>query len=193
MPGLLNAPGDATLFSPTVVYTASQLNKQLGRKSAKDSYWIALEELANDSHTSIIVWERDVPKRSVRYSSVSAIKIHESKPSASIFSLIAQCSPGNKQTFLKELHSFCDKTNEMFVYIMLLRHIRSLLMLIHDPASVKLPPWQLSTLKHDAARWKGHNIETFYEKLIGIEFGLKTGTNAYTIKQSIDILACYYL
>lgn len=170
-----------------------QLNKQLGRKSAKDTYWVALDQLANDPAIQMVIWERDLPKRSVRYTSVTAIKTKESKPDSSIFSLVALCSPSKKTAFLTELNRFCDKTNEMFVYIMLVRHIRNLVLMNTQPELIKLPPWQLNQIKADARAWKDHNILGFYDKLIAIETSLKTGKNAYTIKQSLDILACYYL
>lgn len=193
LPHIVDNPPDTSLFSTGVIYTIEQLNKQLGRKSAKDTYWVALDQIANNPDLQVAIWERDLPKRSVRYSSVSAIKVKESKPDASIFSLVALCSPSKKTAFLNELNRFCDKTNEMFVYIMLVRHIRNLVVMSTQPELVKLPPWQLNQIKADARAWKDHNLLGFYDKLIAIETSLKTGKNAYTIKQSLDILACYYL
>lgn len=193
LPTVVANPPDASLFSTTVIYTIEQLNKQLGRKSAKDTYWTALDHLANDQNVQLVVWERDLPKRSVRYTSITAIKTKESKPDSSIFSLVALCLPSKKAAFLTELNRFCDKTNEMFVYIMLVRHIRNLVLMSTQPELVKLPPWQLSQIKADAKAWNDHNLLGFYDKLIAIETSLKTGKNAYTIKQSLDILACYYL
>lgn len=193
LPALLTNDTETGLFANQIIYTLEHLNKQLGRKSAKDTYWMALDKLAQDPAIHIVVWEKDLPKRQLRYATTAKLQVKESKPDASIFALIELCTPTQKVEFLSGLDRFCTKTNEMFVYIMLLRHIRSLVALSVDPTSVKLPPWQVGKLKAMAHAWPTPNLIAFYDKLMAIEMSLKTGRNAYSIKQSIDILSCYYL
>lgn len=193
LPNLLMQDGETGLFADQTVYTLEHLNKQLGRKSAKDTYWQALETLSHDKSLTILIWEKDLPKRQLRYATTPGLLVKESKPDASIFALIEMCTPAQKTAFLSGLDQFCTKTNEMFVYVMLLRHIRSLVMLSVDPASIKLPPWQVGKLKSLASAWPPAKLLAYYDKLMAIEMSLKTGRNAYSIKQSIDILSCYYL
>ena len=57
----------------------------------------------------------------------------------------------------------------------------------------KIQKWQLWKLESQAKLWKKKNLEEFYHGLHKIDIALKTSKNPYSVKKSLDILACYFL
>jgi hypothetical protein len=67
-----------------------------------------------------------------------------------------------------------------------------MLLALGDPPA-SLPPWQRGKLAAQSKHWNRNAVTDFYDKLLGIEVSLKTGKSIYSLKESIEIVACYYL
>ena len=120
-------------------------------------------------------------------------KVYESKPTVSIFSLLESCYPGNKLGFIESLRTVYSSQDEMFILVMLFRHIRQLVLTANEVVSAKLPPWQKFKVIGQAKKWDKQKLTDFYSGLIKIEISSKTSTNPYGIAKSLEILACHYL
>jgi hypothetical protein len=53
--------------------------------------------------------------------------------------------------------------------------------------------WQIGKLANQAKYWKEENLINFYQGLHRIDINSKTGGTPFTVKKSLEILACYYL
>lgn len=179
------------LFGNASVYVIENLNKALGRKSAKDTLWNALEAINKNPHVVLLDWEKETASRDLRIGKMGAVK--EFKPDANVFTFVEACYPGNLKRFLTLLGKVATPQNDMLVYVLLVRHVRNLvLMAIGDPAA-SLQPWQRGKLAAQSKLWSKNTLLDFYDKLLAIEISLKTGKSIYSLKESIEIVACYYL
>lgn len=192
LPRLSRAEAQSTdLFGNASVYVIENLNKALGRKSAKDTLWNALAEIEKNPNVILVDWEREVSLRDLRIGKMGAVK--EFKPEASVFAFVEACYPGNLNGFLRLMNKVAIPQNEMLIYILLVRHVRNLtLFALGDPPSA-IQPWQRGKLAAQAKQWDAKTLTDFYDKLLAIEVSLKTGKSVYTLKESIEVVSCYYL
>lgn len=179
------------LFGNESVYIIENLNKILGRKSAKDTWWNALDEIQKNPKIMLLDWEKDAATRDLRIGKMGVVK--EFRPGANVFMTVEACAPGQLKQFLKLLNEVATPQNEMLIYILLTRHIRNLLSIALGDPPASLQPWQRGKLASHAKQWDVAILTDFYDKLLAIEVALKSGKGVYSLKESIEIVACYYL
>ncbi len=183
-----------SLFSTQTVFCVENLEKFGFKKSTKaktDVVYEAIASLAQNKNVILLDFEEGKQERQLKLKDLATV--HESKPSTSIFKLVEDCVPGNKNIFIQSLRLVCSTQEEQFVFIMLYRHIRQLVLSLTDELSVKIPPWQKYKIIGQAKKWKRQLLIDFYSGLIKIEIGSKTSSNPYGIRKSLEILACHYL
>lgn len=179
----------SSLFGERLIFFAENINKLLSRKKG-DKLTETLKTIADSKNAELFIWE-EAGGREIKLKGIGQIK--EFKPNQTIFKLLDTCIPSNKVPFLKALETLRQSTDEYFIFVMLHRHIRNVMItkLGHPPVS--LQPWQQHKLTGIANLWQMETLLTFYEGLIRIDISTKTGTNPHGIKKSIEILACYFL
>ena len=177
-----------TLFFQKKVFFSENLNKKI--KKDNKSMLAELQMVNQMSNADLIDWE-GVSVRELKFSKLGKIK--EFKPDQSIFKLLDELFPGNRSDFIKLLGRLTQDLDENFVFIMLTRYVRNLILVKEGVNPAKLQSWQVYKLKSQTKQWKIENLVNFYEALFRIEVGLKTSTNPFSIKKSLDILACHFL
>lgn len=183
-----------SLFSSQKVFCVENLEKYSFKKSTKakkDAVYEAIVSLSTDKSVQLLDFEEGKQGRQLKLKDLA--KVYESKPSTSIFKLLDDCFPGNKQTFIKSLRTVCESQEEMFIFVMLFRHVRQLVLALTTEAVAKLPPWQKYKILGQAKKWNKEDLINFYSGLIKIEISSKTSSNPYGIVKSLEILACHYL
>jgi hypothetical protein len=182
------------LFATQTIYTVTNLEKTTFRKSTKnkkDSLYEALVTVSGNKQIELIDWEEDKPARLLKLKDLATV--HEAKPDTSVFKLLDLCIPGSKQTFIDLLRSLCKTQEEMFLFVMLSRHVRLLVLAAENVLPANTPPWQKYKIIAQAKKWDAQKLLDFYQGIIKIEIGTKTSSNPYGIGKSLEILACYYL
>lgn len=174
----------------TPVYLLENASKKIVRKGSGDLYK-SLLKIAKSSEITLFIWEANVGKREIKTADLGVVK--EFKLSSSIFTLLDKCYPSNLSPFLAEFTTLVTPTTELFMQIMLTRHIRSLLAIRLGEVPARMQSWQVGKLKAQAFRWETNNLLDFYEKLLSIEVRLKTGRSVYSVGDSLTLLSCYYL
>lgn len=183
-----------SLFSTQKIFCVENLEKYSFKKSTKakkDSVYEAIVALSSDKSVVLLDFEDGKQARQLKLKDLA--KVYESKPATSIFKLLDECFPGNKLTFIKSLRTVCESQEEMFVFVMLFRHVRQLVLALHEGLSTKIPPWQKYKVLSQAKKWDKQALLNFYSGLIKIEISSKTSSNPYGIAKSLEILACHYL
>ena len=181
--------GDSlTLFSQKKVFFTEFLNKKIKRDSKKILTELTIISKLKD--VELVDWE-DVGSRQLKLSKIAKVK--EFKPAKTIFKLLDCISPGNKNTFLNSLEQLSSSLDESFIFIMMARHVRNLILASQDILPPRMQSWQFGKLKYQARFWSSEKLVKFYEGLMRIDIASKTGKSPYSIKESIDILACYFL
>lgn len=183
-----------SLFSSQKVFCIENLEKYSFKKSTKatkNEVYEALVSIAADKSIILLDFEDEKQARELKLKELATV--YESKPATSIFKLMDECIPLNKEQFIKSLRVVCETQDEMFVFIMFTRHVRQLILAAHDELSAKLPPWQKGKILAQAKKWDKNVLTHFYSGLIKIEINAKTSADPYGIRKSLEILACHYL
>jgi len=183
--------GESTsLFSETQVFFTQNLNKKLSKKSTPKQIKI-IEEIIKSKTIDLVDWEEEVPSRFLKFG--AGAKIKEFKLSESIFKLQDTLVPGSFKNFANMLNILKEGTEETFIFIMLQRHLRNLLLVKMGLNPGKLATWQIGKLKNQTASWKLENLMSFYDSFHKIDVSSKTGSNPFSLSNSLDLLASYYL
>lgn len=199
IPDILKWRGDnLNLFSSKFIFITEHLEaliiRKRGKKSTKKATVKTLEdmvlEIANRKDIELIDWEEKAG-REVKLKDFAKVK--EFKPSKSIFKLLEACVPGNLAVFVQTLSIIAKSQDEIFIFIMLYRHIRTLLLAYEGVFANTIQSWQRHNLTSQAKHWTQNNLSDFYEGLYRIETTTKSGTNPFGVKKSLEILACFYL
>lgn len=179
----------ASLFTQKRVYFTNSLNKKVLKKlNVKTEKKI--KDIIVSKEIQLFDWEEETSARDLK--SIKGIVIKELKPNQTIFKLLDSCYPSNLKTFINSLNILSESTEDIFIFIMLARHMRNVLITKLGERLPKLQSWQIAKLSHQAKYWKLENLINFYQGLHRIDVNLKT-SSPYSTKKSLDILACYYL
>lgn len=177
-----------SLFSEKRVFFSEHLVKFLKRSKSKEV--LAQIQTIMKSDIEWIDWEQYSARE---ISNPKGATIKELKPSSSIFKLLDECYPGNLKQFMNDMNAVLESQEDGFIYAMLCKHIRSLVLAKADGLSTATSPWQKSKLSSQARLWTDDKLIAFYEGLARIDISVKTSSSPYGIKKSLDILACYLL
>jgi len=180
----------ASLFTQKRVYFTNSLNKKVFKKLS-DKTEKKIKEIIASKKIQVFDWEEETTSRDLK--SIKGILIKEFKLSQSIFKLLDSCYPGNLKNFVNSLGVLSETTADIFIFIMLARHMRNILIVKMGEKIPKLMSWQIAKLSNQAKYWKVDNLINFYEGLHRVDVNSKTNGTPFTIKKSLDILACYYL
>lgn len=179
----------ASLFTQKRVYFTSFLNKKVLKKLNVRTEK-KIKDIITSSKIQLFDWEEETSSRDLK--SIKGIVIKELKPSQTIFKLLDSCYPGNLKQFISGLKTISESTEDIFIFIMLARHMRNILITKLGERLPKLQSWQIAKLSNQAKYWKLENLVNFYQGLHRIDVNSKT-RSPYSVKKSLDILACYYL
>lgn len=191
--------GEATtLFASRQVFFVERLEsiiqRRRGRKSSKPADANSLEtivaRLAADREIEIIDWE-EKGGRELKLKDAATVK--EFKPDKNIFKLLDAFAPGNRLEFIRQLRELTDDQDVTFIFIMLYRHVRSLLLASCGSFAKTVQPWQRGKLQSAASSFPEGRLVNIYQALYRLELGSKTGTNPQGLRKGLEILACYYL
>lgn len=178
------------LFLKKKVFFTQNISKKLSRKlNLKINKTV--EQLIKDKNIELFSWEEEISSRFLKFP--NGIVIKEFKPNQTIFKLQDALFPGNIKTFTSLFNELVQSVDENFIFIMLARHLKNLLLIKTDSVVNKLQKWQVYKLKNLASKWEQDKLINFYDAFHKIDLSQKTSTNPYSIKKSLDIIACYYL
>jgi DNA polymerase III delta subunit len=180
----------SSLFDQKRIYFTSGLNKKVLKKLNQKTEKI-FKKIVASKVIQLFNWEEDTTSRELK--SIKGVIIKEFKPNQTIFKLLDSCYPGNLKNFMSSLKILSESTEDIFIFIMLARHIRNILITKLGERLPKLMSWQIYKLSNQAKFWQLENLINFYQGLHRIDVNAKTGGTPYSVKESLEILACFYL
>lgn len=182
-PELETALASSSLFFREALIIEGLLSRL--RSKVKDSLLKLLAGYQGDK--DIFLWEsREVTKGSLTpFGGVAKIKLF--KTPAVIFQFLESLKPGNYQTARKLLVT-CGSTLESgFIFIMIARHVSSLLIAKSGDAS-KLIPFTRGRLLSQASLWDESKLLAFHSQLLALDRSVKTGTSKLDYLSQLDLL-----
>ena len=188
----LDETGDSesSLFASKRAYFTQSLNKKIFKKMSERKEK-KIKAIISSKEIQVIDWEEETSSRDLK--SIKGIVVKEFKPDKNIFKLLDSCYPGNLKVFIETLNTLSESTEDIFIFIMLARHMRNILITKMGEKIPKLMSWQVSKLSNQAKYWKLENLINFYQGLHRIDVNSKTNGTPFSVKKSLNILACYYL
>ncbi len=179
-----------SLFSQKKVFFTQNVNKKLSRKLNLKINKI-VENLIKDKSVEVVTWEEEISARFLKFPKGPTVK--EFKPSETIFKLQDSLYPGNLKVFVSMLNLLTESVDENFIFIMLARHLRNLILVKSGEIGGRLQSWQVYKLKNQAAKWDQEKLINFYDSLHRLDVNQKTSSTPYNLSESLDILASYFL
>lgn len=187
-----NTEGVISLFGQPKAYIVQNLSTKYSKRSSPALAKI-IEELATNKEIVIIDWEEEKSAYLLTTLKKIATEFKEFKPQKTIFQLLDACYPNNRKDFLKSLQVVNQTQEPTFIFAMLCKHIRNLILAKENVLDSKISPWQKTNLSKQAQLWNVDKLISFYEGLARIDISIKTSATPFDLKESLDILACYYL
>ena len=178
-----------TLFGSTTIYISENTHKSYARN--KKALNTLLNTLSKNKDLVILIWEDSISKRDLGIT--ADVRFKEFRPDKNIFKLIESCYPTNLKSFIYTLNEIRTKTNDFFVFIMLSRHIKKLILYQHGIMPPNLQTWQKIKLEYQQKYWKQELILDFYDKLITLDSLIKTGKTPFKVFDYLETLSVYYL
>ncbi len=177
-----------SLFGHRQFYATQGLNKQVGR-GAKDALLAHLRKIADAPDVDLVTFEDGVGGYELKLRTIGVVK--EFKPSGTIFKLLDQLYPKNLSVFCLMLEALTAP--EIFILVMVQRHVRKLLLISSGGVLKGVPAWQAANLRSQAQRWEAGNLASFYDALLRLELAAKSGRSVLGPKKSIEVAAAYFL
>lgn len=121
------------------------------------------------------------------------LKLNESKIPISIFKFLDLIYPDNLNDVLNIHNQISQNIDSYFIYYMVSKHIKELLLTDSDSFKKTVPSWKYYKLINQSKLFKNDTLKKFYFSLCKLEQQIKSGSIYYNQKQALDILFCYYL
>ena len=191
---LFDAP---SLFANKPVFFIDGLLSYLKKYNPKSTIE-QIMKIIQVSNNEIFTWESklnsyDLKSKAGLKELIKLAKIKEFKPSENIFKLLDSFFPTNKSAFIRNLGAVSANIDENFIFIMLVRLVRNLILAKEQIIPSVMQKWQFVKIRSQAGFWQKEKLISLYEALLRIETRSKTNKSAFSITHSLDILACYYL
>lgn len=187
-----NSQGVVDLFGRESIFVTNNLSAQYKGRTKTEMKDI-IQKISSDTKFHILDWEGG--KSAYDLTTIKKITsgFYEFKLSKSIFELLDATYPGNLKSFLRTLETISASQDIIFIYTLLWRHVRKLILAQKNIFDNKTQPWQRGRIQAQSNNWKENALLNFYNGLIRIDHGMKTGSSTFDVKESIEILGCYYL
>lgn len=149
----------------------------------------AIEYLLSETKIlpELVIWESKELRSPTLRKLPSTWKVELFKTPRLVFKFLDSLRAFNKKqslTLLKE----CLKTEEPeFIFYMLVRQIR-LLILSQEDLLEKMAPWQIGKLKKQARNFTLKELLRLHKKLLRIDTKIKTGKTLISLNQHLDLL-----
>jgi len=188
---LEQAIGATSLFEKPQLIVIEYLHS-LPRSKRKNDLIKQLANLAEsaDESTQIILLEkRSLTKTMLKQFTTAEVK--EAKLTKYLFSWLDSLQGGlgsssRLKNSLNLLDDAISQDGEMMCFIMLARQIR-LLIQTKDGGKVAGPPFMVSKLKKQAASFSLDGLLALHQQLLTIDYGIKTSTDALSVRQQLDL------
>lgn len=137
----------------------------------------------------LIFWEgKEIEKRVTgRYFNVE--EIITCQPPLLLFRFLDSIGVNNAHTTITLYHSVLKERDAFFIYTMLVRQLRFLIMVLDKgPYGVKdISAWQAKKFSEQSKYFDLKNLINLYRQLLSLEYNYKSGNTPYEFRDLLDI------
>lgn len=186
------AGGVVDLFGREQVYAVSNASS-IYKGRAKTPQKEAVIAISKDPNIHLLDWEEGKSSYDLASFKKVATSFAEHKPARSIFDLLESVYPGNRSSFFALLTLVLETQAVEFVYNLLWKHVRKLLIATEGYVDPKTHPWQKGKILSQAKKWNQPGLLRLYEALARIDVSQKTGATPYSLKESLELVMWYHV
>ena len=176
------------LSSPVSLFGQKQVlvieNLLAGQKS-KDKEKII--ELIGRLACDVVFWESKDFKKDEEEKFPKTFVFKNFKLPSVLFNFLGNLSPGKTKANLDSFHQVIRDVDPAFVFLMLVRQFRHLILASEDELS-GMPSWQSSKLFRQAKLFKKENLLAIYGRLLEIDYKQKTSQMIKDLIFELDLL-----
>jgi DNA polymerase III delta subunit len=147
-----------------------------------------VEKLSLLSDCSVVIWESKEFSKTDQLKYPKNFVFKNFKLPQVLFSFLDALSPGNTGANLKYLHEVLTTVEASYLFLMLVRQIRLLILAQNEKALAKLAPWQRSKLVKQAKAFPLPKLLDIYKKLLQIDYQQKTSSLPLPLAQTLELL-----
>ncbi len=173
-----------------LVIIENLLIKRLGKKKNDEVIIDFIKKLPTD--VTIVFWEEKELGKTILSLFPKNADIAVFKPDKNIFLFTESLVPKNHARSLQLLHRVMIEGDVEYIFSMIIRQIRLLLLAKKLNGSVPgLSPWQVSKLQKQAAMFSSlPQLLILYRKLLDIDVTIKNGSNPFSPSKNIELFIC---
>ncbi|HUW24752.1 MAG TPA: hypothetical protein VMW04_03965 [Patescibacteria group bacterium] len=177
---LLSAP--TSLFGQKRVLVIEGL---LSRQKSKEKDKII--QIVSLLDCSIVFWEgKDFSK--AEQAKYSGFAFKNFKLPAMMFRFLETITPGGGSSALAFFRQTIPTVDINFLFLMLVRQIRLLILAKEKKDILKLPAWQKAKLQKQAALFTQEGLLSVYKRLLQIDFQQKTSASPFDLGHQLELL-----
>lgn len=135
----------------------------------------------------IVVWENKEFTKFEQPKFGSEFVFKNFKLPSILFEFMDKIAPDKTKENLTMLHHVCETVDGTYVFLMLVRQIR-LLILASDNEVSDIPSWQSGKLIRQAKLFKKEDLHNIYRNLLEIDYRQKTSGSPFDIAGELDLL-----
>jgi len=175
---LLSAP---SLFNqPRVLAIENLLAGQKSQEKEK-----IVQKIASLTQVSIIIWEAKEFSKTEQQKFSSNFVFKNFKLPSSLFSFLDFLAPDKTAENLKRLHQLTTEVEPAFIFLMIVRQIRLLILASGNEVS-QMPPWQSQKLNKQALLF-GKRLPEIYKSLLEIDYRQKTSQTPFSLIDELEL------
>lgn len=147
-----------------------------------------IEKIVSLLDCYLVIWENKDFSKAEQLKYPKNFIFKNFKLPASLFIFLDHLLPNNSVSNLKYLTIALETVETNFLFLMLIRQIR-LLILAEDPNDLlKLAPWQKSKLQKQVNSFKAEQLTEIYTKLLKIDYNQKTSSTPFALEHELELL-----
>lgn len=136
---------------------------------------------------TIIIWENREFNKFEQPKFGSGFVFKNFKLPSILFEFMDKIAPGKANDNLTLLHKVCETVDPQYLFLMLVRQIRLLILASDDEVS-DIPSWQSGKLIRQAKLFKKEDLHKIYKSLLDIDYQQKTSGSPFDILGELDLL-----
>lgn len=145
-------------------------------------------EIVSLLHCPIVVWENKEFSKTEQQKFPLNFVFRNFKLPSCVFSFLEKLAPGKSGNNLENLLLALEVSEAGFLFLMLVRQIRLLILAKDLALSPKTPSWQKGKLENQAKDFSMEQLTALYQKLLEIDFQQKTSATPFPLEHQLELL-----
>ncbi len=135
----------------------------------------------------IVLWENKDFSRAEQFK-LSGFSFKNFKLPATMFRFLESIAPQTGSRQITLFRQASESVDVNFLFLMLVRQIRLLILAKEKQDWLKLPPWQKAKLQKQAAPFSQEALLLIYRKLLLMDYQQKTSGSPYSLENLLELL-----